>query len=361
MFNNFYRHKKVLVTGDSGFKGSWLCLWLLSLGADVIGYSLPPHTNPSLFEATLLEKKIKHFNADIRDEEKLTAVILEEKPEIIFHLAAQALVRYSYAHPKETYETNVLGTINLFEAVRRLDKEVILINVTSDKCYENIEQDYHYKEDDPLGGFDPYSNSKGCSELVTSSYRRSFFNPNNYAQGHHVALGAVRAGNVIGGGDWAEHRIIPDCMRALSSNQKIALKSPDSIRPWQFVLEPLSGYLKLASVIKNDIHKFATAWNFGPNDEDSLKVEDIVAKVVRFWGSGSYFVNRPDNLHEANLLQLDITKARKDLNWQPVYSADEAVAATVAWYQKFYQEHPMSDFSLEQIKQYQARREANEL
>jgi CDP-glucose 4,6-dehydratase len=363
MFRNFYKGKKVLVTGDTGFKGSWLCLWLLSLGADVVGYALEPNTEPNLFETLNLRHKIKHITADIRNYEKLFEVIDTENPDIIFHLAAQPLVRYSYQNPKETYETNVMGTINLFESIRKLAKEVIVINVTTDKCYENKEWIYGYREIDPMGGYDPYSNSKGCSELVTSSYRNSFFNSSEYGKTHKIALASARAGNVIGGGDWSIDRLVPDCVKSLVKNEIIKIKRPLAVRPWQFVLEPLSGYLTLPMAITENIkniekvekiEKFASGWNFGPLDNSVLTVQNIVENILNVWQKGEYKIEKTDDLHEATLLKLDISKAINYLDWMPVYDAKEAIIETIEWYKNFYLKTSDNlEFSINQIKKYQ--------
>ena len=357
MFNNFYKGKKVLVTGDTGFKGSWLCLWLLSLGADVVGYALEPNTEPNLFETLSLRHKIKHITADIRDYQKLFEVIETENPDVIFHLAAQPLVRYSYQNPKETYEINVMGSVNLFEAVRNLAQEIIVVNVTTDKCYENKEWIYGYREIDPMGGYDPYSNSKGCSELVTSSYRNSFFNPEAYGKTHKIALASARAGNVIGGGDWSVDRLVPDCVKSLTKNEVIKIKRPLAVRPWQFILEPLSGYLMLPTVIAGDIskiEKFASGWNFGPLDTSVLTVQQIVENVLNVWGKGEYKIEKTDNLHEATLLKLDISKAMNQLGWTPVYDVKTAIFETIEWYKNFYfKTGDVLEFSINQIKKYQ--------
>lgn len=278
-FKSIYNGKKVLVTGHTGFKGAWLTLWLTELGADVAGYALEPPTNPSLFDTLKLADRINHNIADVRDADKLSSIVEQAKPDIVFHLAAQALVRYSYNDPKTTYETNILGTVNLLEAVRKTPGVKAVVNVTSDKCYENKEQMIGYKEDDPMGGYDPYSSSKGCSELVTAAYRKSFFGENGFDKSHDVALATARAGNVIGGGDWADDRIIPDCVRALVKNESIEIRRPKATRPWQHVLEPLSGYLHLAALMYEKPNDYCMGWNFGPLDEDIIEVEEIVKNL----------------------------------------------------------------------------------
>ncbi|WP_457636426.1 CDP-glucose 4,6-dehydratase [Persephonella sp.] len=353
LFNNIYKGKKVLLTGHTGFKGSWLTLWLKQLGAEVIGYSLEPPTDPSLFEILNLEKEIIHVIGDIRNEKKLKETFKKYKPDIVIHMAAQPLVRYSYMNPKETYETNVLGTLNVFEAVRETKTVRVIINVTSDKCYENKEWVYGYRENDPMGGYDPYSSSKGCAELLTSAYRNSFFNPENYGKTHNVALASVRAGNVIGGGDWAEDRLIPDCIRALSKKETIYIRNPHATRPWQHVLEPLSGYLWLGALMWQDPTKYSEGWNFGPNDEDILTVEEIVKDVIKIWGNGEYMVNSDNRFHEAKLLKLDISKAHFYLKWKPVYNAKKSLVETVNWYKTYFSNpEKIYDFTINQLLSY---------
>ena len=335
-FKNIYKNKEVLITGHTGFKGSWLSLWFTRLGAKVIGYSLEPPTEPNLFESIGLEDKITHIIGDVRDEKHLISAFEKYQPEFIFHLAAQAIVRRSYYEPKLTYETNVMGTVNVLEAVRRIKSVRVCIIVTSDKCYENREWVYGYRETDPLGGYDPYSSSKGCAELVTAAYRKSFFNPKDYGETHNVALSSVRAGNVIGGGDWGEDRIIPDCMGALSKGETIVIRNPSAIRPWQYVLEPLSGYLLLGTLMYKDGTRYGDAWNFGPNDESIITVEELVKLVIKHWGSGSYTIDTSTHPHEAGFLKLDISKARSLLGWRPIYDVHEAVERTINWYKNFY-------------------------
>ncbi len=354
LFNQVYKGKKVLITGHTGFKGSWITLWLKLLGAEVIGYSLPPPTKPSLFETFNLEKEIKHVIGDIRDEDKLLKTFKTYKPDIVIHMAAQPLVRYSYLNPKETYETNVIGTLNLFECVRKTESIRVVINVTSDKCYENKEWVYGYKEDDPMGGYDPYSSSKGCAEILTTAYKNSFFNPKDYGKAHNISLVSVRAGNVIGGGDWAEDRLIPDCIRFLVKGKTIIIRNPKAIRPWQYVLEPLSGYLWLGAMVWQSPTEYTGAWNFGPNDEDILTVEELVNQVLELWGKGSYDVKSSGGLHEAKLLKLDISKARFFLKWKPTYNIKNAIEETISWYKTFYlqKEKDILHFSINQIQNY---------
>ena len=348
-----FKGKKILITGHTGFKGSWLTLWLIKLGAKVIGYSLEPPTKPSLFEILNLKEKIIHIIGDIRDEEKLKNIFKKYKPEIVFHLAAQSLVRFSYKEPKLTYETNVIGTLNVLEAVRETKSVRVVIIVTSDKCYENKEWVYGYRENDPLGGYDPYSSSKACAELVVEAYRNSFFNPKNYGKGHQVALATVRAGNVIGGGDWQVDRLIPDCVRALSKGKPIKIRNPNAIRPWQHVLEPLSGYLILAQKMWEEPTKYCEAWNFGPYEKDIATVKEIVEKVINLWGKGKYEVESDTQFHEAGLLRLDISKAMIKLGWYPKWNLDIALEKTIKWYKMFYKgKEDMLRYSLQEIKSY---------
>ncbi len=351
-FGSFYHGKTILVTGHTGFKGAWLSLWLKKLGANVIGFSLAAPTEPNLFGVLDLEHEITHIEGDVRDLEKLKKVMEEYQPVMIFHLAAQSLVRKSYDNPIETYSTNVMGTLNVFEAARTNSCVKGIINVTSDKCYENKEWYYGYRENDPLGGYDPYSASKGCSEVLTSSYRSSFFNPEKHDQ-HGVSLASVRAGNVIGGGDWASDRLIPDCARFLSQNKTINIRNPHATRPWEFVLEPLSGYLWLGVQIMKKGKEFAQAWNFGPYDEAILSVAEVVNKFIQFWGNGIIELDNAPKPHEAEFLKLDISKAMYRLQWKPSYSIFEALSETVQWYKEYYSfSADMKSLSLEQINKY---------
>lgn len=348
IFNGAYKDKVVLVTGHTGFKGSWISLWLKELGAKVIGYSLDVNTTPSLFKLCELDKEIVSIIGDVRDENKILEVIKKYNPEIVIHMAAQPLVRLSYNNPKYTYETNVIGTLNLFEAIRKHNSVKAIVNVTTDKCYENKEWYYGYREIDPMGGYDPYSSSKACSEILTSSYRNSFFNDKN------IALASVRAGNVIGGGDWAEDRLIPDIVRNISTDKDIVIRNPKAIRPWQHVLEPLSGYLWLGALMLSDNKKYSQAWNFGPNDNDVISVEEVLLKATKIWGKGNYILDTNHQLHEANLLKLDISKSKFQLNWNPIYNSNEAIIKTIEWYKEYYDENNnnMKDFTIKQIKEY---------
>lgn len=333
---NTYKSKKVLITGHTGFKGSWLSVWLKKLGAEVIGYSLEPPAEPNLFNAIALRHKIRSILGDVKDEMHLFSVFKKYKPEMVFHLAAQPLVGLSYKEAKLTYETNVMGTVNILEAVRKTQSVKVCINITTDKCYENKERIYGYKESDRLGGYDPYSSSKACAEVVTAAYRQSFFNPAEYNKSHHVGVASVRAGNIIGGGDWQEDRLIPDCIKALSRNTTIIIRNPRSIRPWQYILEPLAGYLLLGSLIYKKGAKYSGSWNFGPKYREHRTVEEIVELVVTCWGEGGYKVKRIKDFHETKLLKLNINKAITSLGWEPIYHIGEAVERTVSWYKEFY-------------------------
>lgn len=353
MNSEFWRGKRVLLTGHTGFKGSWMSLWLQSMGAQVTGYALNPPTEPSLFEAARVAEGMTSIIGDIRDLEKLQAVFAEHQPEIVFHMAAQPLVRYSYSAPVETYSTNVMGTVNLLEAVRHTGSVKSVVNITTDKCYENREWEWAYRENEPMGGFDPYSSSKGCAELVSAAYRSSFFNTANYSK-HGVALATVRAGNVIGGGDWAEDRLIPDILRAFEQGKVVNIRNPNSIRPWQHVLEPLRGYLTLAEQLYNHGPRFAEGWNFGPNDEDARPVGWIVEKMVKLWGNGASWQNDSgEHPHEANYLKLDISKARKHLAWHPALRLDDALQFIVDWAQQRQAGADVRQLTLAQINTYQ--------
>jgi CDP-glucose 4,6-dehydratase len=343
----FWNGKRVLLTGHTGFKGSWLALWLQSMGSHVVGYSLTPPTNPSLFEVANVGKGMTSVIGDIRDLAKLQAVFAEYVPEIVIHMAAQPLVRYSYHNPVETYATNVMGTVHLLEAVLNTPSVKAVVNVTTDKCYENKEWLWGYREYEPMGGHDPYSNSKGCSELVTSAYRRSFF------QEKGIALASARAGNVIGGGDWATDRLIPDILRAFEQSQPVIIRNPKATRPWQHVLEPLSGYLTLAERLCTDGQECAEGWNFGPHDDDARPVLWIVGYMVSSWGNGaSWQLDRGEHPHEANHIKLDISKAKARLGWEPRWSLVTGIQATTDWHQKWLAGTDMKAVTLEQIKQY---------
>ncbi|MCL5276199.1 MAG: CDP-glucose 4,6-dehydratase [Deltaproteobacteria bacterium] len=333
--NAFYKNKKVLVTGHTGFKGSWLSIWLLHLGAEVIGYALDPNTPKDNFVLTNLYQEMTDIRGDIRDIEKFNSNVDQYNPEIIFHLAAQPLVRLSYEIPRETLETNVMGTVNVLDAFRKSRSARILIIITSDKCYENKEWIWGYRENDLVGGYDPYSASKGAAELISAAYLRSFFNPGDFKK-HGKVIATVRAGNVIGGGDWTQDRIIPDCIRALEEDKPIKVRNPQSVRPWQHVLEPLNGYLLLASKIYADPIKYSGAWNFGPNTDSVITVKEVVEKVIKYYRKGIWKdTSNQKELHEAKLLNLDISKAKLLLGWKPLLNIDEAIKMTVEWYKKY--------------------------
>lgn len=358
LFNGAYLGKRVFLTGHTGFKGSWLTLWLNALGAEVTGYSLGPPTSPSLFECARIEEVCSSVYADVRDYQALLSSMSASGPDVVIHMAAQSLVKTSYERPLETYETNVLGTANVLEAVRRTPTVRLCISVTSDKCYENREWVYAYREVDPMGGYDPYSSSKGCAELVGAAYRRSFFNPKRYVD-HAKALVSVRAGNVIGGGDWAPDRIVPDIARALSRGEAVAVRNPGSIRPWQFVLEPLAGYLWLGARLLDNPTAYDYGWNFGPDSESCITVRELVEKAVALWRRGRWSGTGDSGgkTYEANFLKLDSTKARTMLGWRPLYSIDETLRATVEWYHGFYEDAGFDarSFTLDQIGAYCAR------
>lgn len=352
----FWRGKKVFITGHTGFKGSWLSLWLSSLEAIVTGYALTPPTQPSLFELCNIDQLITSVIGDVRDSEKLRQVMQEVQPEIVIHMAAQPLVRESYKNPVDTYGINLMGTINLLESVRHCPSVKAVVNVTTDKCYENKEWIWSYRENEPMGGYDPYSNSKACSELVTSSYRNSFFHPNDYDK-HGVAVASARAGNVIGGGDWAADRLIPDCINALLENKKIMIRNPNAIRPWQHVLEPLSGYLILAEKLYKEGVSFAEGWNFGPDDNDAKPVEWIVQKMCEHWGEGAaYEIDSGTHPHEAHYLKLDCSKAKMRLNWLPKWKLEYTLENIIDWVQAYNEKADMCTICLQQIDDYMKSR-----
>jgi CDP-glucose 4,6-dehydratase len=350
---SFWAGKTVFLTGHTGFKGGWLSLWLKALGAKVVGYSLPPPTIPSLFEVARVAKGMTSIEGDIRDLARLTAAMAEHLPEIVIHMAAQPLVRYSYQNPVETYSTNVMGTVNVLEAVRYTNTVKTVVIITSDKCYENKEWAWGYRENEPLGGYDPYSNSKGCAELVTAGYRSSYFNPEKYAQ-HGVAIASARAGNVIGGGDWALDRLIPDMLRAIKRGEAVLIRNPAAIRPWQHVLEPLSGYLMLAEKLHTQGPAYAEAWNFGPHDVDAKPVEWIIERITQVWQQDAAWkldgVSQP---HEATYLKLDCSKARAHLGWQPRWNIGQTIEKIVDWHKACDQGADMHQMTLAQINTYQ--------
>ncbi|GFE58130.1 CDP-glucose 4,6-dehydratase [Geobacter sp. AOG1] len=352
MESTFWKGKRVFLTGHTGFKGSWLVLWLNALGAKVTGYALVPPTDPSLFELCRLDELVHSLVADIRDGDTLSRAMADADPEIVIHMAAQPLVRDSYKIPVETYATNVMGTVNLLESVRNCNSVKAVVNVTTDKCYENREWVWGYRENEAMGGHDPYSSSKACSELVTAAYRSSYFNPKSY-EDHGVALATARAGNVIGGGDWATDRLIPDCLRALLMGNKISIRNPHAIRPWQHVLEPLSGYMLLAQKLYEEGPRFATGWNFGPDDNDAKPVEWIVRRMCADWGErASYEIDKGEHPHEAHYLKLDCSKVKAELGWHPRWNLNKAIDSSIEWARAFQQNRDMRDVCFQQIEEY---------
>lgn len=352
IFNNFYSGKRVLVTGHTGFKGSWLSIWLHELGAEVIGVAKKPFTEHDNYVLSGIGQKIKaDLRADIRDGERMKEIFRQYQPEIVFHLAAQPLVRLSYDIPVETYQTNVMGTINVLEAIRVTDSVKAGVMITTDKCYENKEQIWGYRENEPMGGYDPYSSSKGAAEIAIASWRRSFFNPKDYEK-HGKSIASVRAGNVIGGGDWALDRIIPDCIKALEAGKPIEIRSPKAVRPWQHVLEPLSGYMLLASKMWDAPTKYCEGWNFGPKAESITDVWNVASMVIENYGSGELKdLSDPDALHEAGLLMLDISKAGFMLGWEPRMDIDQCIQLVVDWYKR-YKEEDAYTLCAEHIEKY---------
>jgi CDP-glucose 4,6-dehydratase len=358
----FWKGKSVLVTGHTGFKGGWLSLWLQKMGASVTGYALNPGEPPGLFEAARIGQGMRSVIADVRDAARVEAAFSESRPQIVFHLAAQPLVRYSYAQPLVTYSTNVMGTAHVLEAARKTAGVKVVVNVTSDKCYENREWVWGYRETDPMGGYDPYSSSKGCAELVTAAYRSSFFNPADYGR-HGVAVASARAGNVIGGGDWSEDRLVPDFIRAIYSGEPLFVRNPSAIRPWQHVLEPVSGYLLLAEKLWHDGPRYSEAWNFGPGDESAETVETVVTALARLWGNESKWRSggSASQHHEAQYLKLDCSKARVMLGWAPHWNLETTLASTVDWYRMHKAgKEDMRSFSLRQIDTYKPSEARNE-
>ena len=337
IFDNFYCGKRVLVTGHTGFKGSWLSIWLHELGAEVVGVSQDPFTNRDNYVLSGIgNKMMADLRSDICDGRKMKEIFQKYQPEIVFHLAAQPLVRYSYEQPVETYEANVMGTIHVMEAIRATSSVKVGVMITTDKCYDNKEQMRGYKEDDPFGGYDPYSSSKGACEIAIQSWRRSFFNPEDYGKKHHVSLASVRAGNVIGGGDWALDRIIPDCIKALEQDKVIDIRSPKAIRPWEHVLEPLSGYMLLAKKQWEHPTEFCEGWNFGPESESVSTVWEVATELIKNYGKGELKDSSdPNAVHEAKLLMLDITKAKTKLGWKPRMNMQQCMDLVADWYKRY--------------------------
>ena len=356
MSSGFWTDKTVLVTGHTGFKGGWLCLWLQSLGARVVGYALAPATIPSLFEAADVGHGMASLTGDVRDLARIKAVIAEHDPQIVFHLAAQPLVLTSYQDPLETYSTNVMGTAHVLEAVRAARSTRVIVCVTSDKCYENQDWVWGYRESDHLGGYDPYSSSKGCAELVIAAYQRSFFPAEDYGR-HRAAVASVRAGNVIGGGDWAADRLVPDFIRAAAHGEPLIVRSPQAVRPWQHVLEPLRGYLTLAEKLWSDGPRYGGPWNFGPDDADTETVASVADLLTASWGDGAVWRADASSLHphEANYLKLDCSKAKAKLGWHPQWGLRTALDATVHWHKAHRAGQDMRRFSLDQLRNYAAQ------
>jgi CDP-glucose 4,6-dehydratase len=343
---DFWQGKRVFLTGHTGFKGSWLALWLQSLGADVKGYSLNPPTSPSLFNEAKIDSLIESCVGDIRDQENLRESMLSFNPDILIHMAAQSLVRHSYDAPIETYEVNVIGTAKVLEVARSCSNLKAIVNITTDKCYENDGRTQGYKENDPMGGYDPYSSSKGCAELVTSSYRRSFL------QDQGIGLASVRAGNVIGGGDWANDRLIPDILKSFENGSSVVVRNPKATRPWQHVLEPLSGYLVLAQKLYQNPKEYAEGWNFGPNEQDVKPVDWILDKMVSKWPNSSWELDKSSSPHEAGFLKLDISKAKSKLGWNPLWSLSDTLEKIVHWHQAWLNKEDMQVVCLAEIKEY---------
>lgn len=350
--NDFWKGKRVFLTGHTGFKGAWLTIWLHAMGAKVTGYALKPPTRPSIFELCRLDRRVKSVIGDVRDGAKLKKAMQAARPQIVIHMAAQPLVRLSYKEPALTYETNVMGTVNVLEAVRACPSVKAVVNVTTDKCYENKEHNRAFREEESMGGYDPYSSSKGCAELVTSAYRNSYFNPKDYKK-HCVALASARAGNVIGGGDWAEDRLIPDIIRAGLRGEKVRIRSPRAIRPWQHVLEPLCGYLMLAEALYTKGPKYAEAWNFGPDAGDAKDVEWIVKRMFAAWPEApGYQIDKGPHPHEAHYLKLNSAKARRELGWSPRWHIAQTIDRIVAWTRAYAKKDDVYNTCLQQITEY---------
>jgi len=356
LFNDFFRDKTVLVTGHTGFIGSWLCLWLENLGAKVVGFSLDPPTTPSLFQIIDLQKNILHITGNVLDKSHLVKTLEKYNPELVFHLAAQSLVRTSYEIPTKTFETNIMGTVNILDAIRNTKSVKSCIIMTSDKCYQNLDDGHKHKETDPLGGDDPYSASKGAAEIITNSFRKSFFKPNTNSSSQ-IGIASVRAGNVIGGGDWSKDRIIPDCINSLIENKKIQVRNPSSIRPWQFVLEPIAGMLWLCKKLTDVPIKFSDAWNLAPNETMDISVKEVVENILKVWNNNNDWedMSKNSSTHpkESSTLKLDSNKALNSLDWHTVYSFNELISETVDWYRTNLDDSIlMRELSINQIKKY---------
>ena len=351
---SFWRGRRVFVTGHTGFKGSWLCLWLHALGAEVTGYALDPPTEPALFQQAAVAGLVRSVRADVRDFAQLKRVIEDASPDVVIHMAAQSIVYRGYEDPIETYSSNVMGTVHLFEALRQIGRPCTVVNVTSDKCYENREWVWGYRENDPMGGHDPYSNSKGCAELVSTAYRDSFFNPDSVSK-HGIALATARAGNAIGGGDWTSHQLIPDLVRAFLADKPCIIRNPSAYRPWQFVLEPLRGYLQLAERLAEDPSHFASGWNFGPANADIQPVSWIADEMVRLWsGNAAWKLDSETHPHEAHALRLETSKAATELHWQPALPLARALEWIVEWYRGYKDGSNLQQLTLDQIERYES-------
>ena len=352
MNQEFWKDKTVLLTGHTGFKGSWLSLWLQKVGVKLIGFSKDIPTDPSLFESAKVGEGMVSITGNICDFNNLEKIIQKHQPEIVIHMAAQAIVRESYKDPIETYSTNVMGTVNLLEAIRRQREVRVILNVTSDKCYRMGENSFGFKETDPMGGYDPYSSSKGCAELITSSFRESFFNLAKFEE-HNIALASVRAGNVIGGGDWGHDRLIPDIFRSIKNEEILKIRNPEGIRPWQFVLEPLAGYLILIQKLWDGGKLYSEPWNFGPDKKNCTSVKWILEKTSDLWDSKiNWEVDKSNNYHESKTLLLDCTKAKNRLGWTPKLDLEDALRWTIKWYQKYFKKEDMKKISREQIDEF---------
>lgn len=348
----FWNQKRVFVTGHTGFKGGWLVTWLLEMGAQVMGYALKPDTDPSYFVLCGLEDRLRSVIGDVREKDALQNAMQSHQPEIVFHLAAQSIVRRSYSDPVRTFATNVIGTVHLLDVVRAVPSVHAVVIVTSDKCYENREWVWGYREDEPIGGRDPYSASKGCAELATAAYRRSFFQ----GVGRRVGVATVRAGNVIGGGDWGEDRLVPDAVRALGNQEPLLVRNPQAVRPWQHVLEPLAGYLMLAERLYKEGEKWAGAWNFGPEDKDVRPVRWLVERITEMWGnSASWKIDQGNNPYEAHYLKLDCSKAKSKLGWYPQWDLELSLEKTVNWYKAYFNHEDMLNITINQIHSYEER------
>jgi len=348
--SQFWKGKKVFLTGHTGFKGSWMSIWLQKLGANLIGFSESIPTEPSLFKLTNVQEGMLSLFGDIRNYENLEKILQEHKPDIIIHMAAQSLVRKSYENPIETFTTNILGTVNIFEAVRKIGNPCVVLNITSDKCYKNTGKTSGYIESDPMGGYDPYSSSKGCSELITSSYRNSFFNSKENI--NKILIASARAGNVIGGGDWSDDRLIPDIIKGILKKEKIKIRNPNSIRPWQFILEPLHGYLLLIEKLYENSTRFDQSWNFGPNEKESKSVLFLIKKLTEEWNKEIQVEYESSDIHEENILMLNSDKARSNLKWKPKMNLELSIKWIVEWYKKYQKGEDMRKVTEQQIEKY---------